>query len=116
MEVQKLRIVTRNIASSKRVYKILDIVKSDQPYLLLLQEVTLYNAELTSDLINTNYLGEANVDISSPSSPGTAAVWLTDLSGLVVTTLVNCQLQQVQIGQTKIPKCLCSKRLSKQAS
>ena len=74
-------------------------MKSEHPDILLLQEVTLSTAELCCALQNTNYLGESNIDVSSPSSPGTAAVWRTDLPGPLVTTLVTCQLQQVQIGQ-----------------
>jgi exonuclease III len=73
------RIVTRNIASSKRPERIVDIVKSEKPDLLLLQEVTLSTTELQAALQGTHYKCECNIDIASLSSPGTAAVWREDL-------------------------------------
>ena len=98
MEVQSFKLVTRNIAGSKRTERIVDVLKSEKPDLLLLQEVTLSTEELKVAIQNTPYNCEANVNVVLPSHPGTAAVWREDLPAPQVTTLVTCQLQAVQIG------------------
>ena len=98
MEVTSFKLISQNIASSKRVERIQDIVKSECPDLLFLQEVTLKTAELKAALQGTMYSGQCNIDIANPSSPGTATVWRTDLPTPQVTDLVTCQLQAVQIG------------------
>ena len=98
MEVQSFKLITRNIASSKRTERILEVLKREKPDLLLLQEVTLSTTELEFALQNTLYKCEANIDVGSPSLPGTAAVWRNNLHAPQVTSLVTCQLQSVQIG------------------
>ena len=98
MAAPNFRLVTRNIAGSKRLERIVEILKSERPDLLLLQEVTLNTAELKVALQNTQYNCESNIDEISPSIPGTAAVWRVDLPNPQVTSLVTCQLQAVQFG------------------
>ena len=98
MEVHNFKLVTRNIAGSKTTERIIDVLKSEKPDLLLLQEVTLSTEELKAALQNTQYNCEANVNVVSPTHPGTAAVWREDLPAPQVTSLVTCQLQAVQIG------------------
>ena len=102
MEAQSFNLISQNIASSKIVERILDVIKSKCPDILLLQEVTLKTSELIAALQGTQYSGQCNIDIASPSSPGTAVVWKMDLPNTQVTTLVTCQLQSVQIEQQTI--------------
>ena len=98
MEVPIFKVLTRNIASSRRTERIIDVLKTEKPDLLLLQEVTLSTAELSAALHNLPYQSEANIDPDSPSTPGTAALWRVNLPGPQVTTLVSCQLQEIKIG------------------
>ena len=93
------RLVSRNIASSKRLERLIDIVKSEKPDLLLLQEVTLTTAQLQAVLLPLQYKCESNIDPENPSSPGTATVWRLNLPVTQVNSLVTCQLQSITIGR-----------------
>ena len=93
------KLMSRNIASSQRLERIVDYLKSDKPDLLLLQEVTLTTSQLQEAVKPLQYDCESNVDPVNPNSPGTAAVWKVDLPVTQVTTIVTCQLQTVTIGR-----------------
>ena len=93
-----VKVLTMNIASSKKTERIVDIIKTEQPDLFLLQEVTLSSGELRAALQNLQYKCESNLDPDSTSTPGTAAVWKADLPAPFVTTLVTCQVQEVKFG------------------
>lgn len=97
--MEGFRLVSRNIASSKRLERIIDIVKSEKPDVLLLQEVSLTTAELQAVLTPLQYKCESNIDLENPTSPGTAAVWRLNLPVTHVSSLVTCQLQSITIGQ-----------------
>ena len=96
--MEGFRLISCNIASSKRLERVLDLVKSKKPDLLLLQEVTLTSAQFKAALQPFNYLCESNIDQENPSSPGTAAIWRSNIPVTQVTNLVTCQLQSIEIG------------------
>ena len=96
--MEGFRLLSCNIASSKKMERIIDIVKSKKPDLLLLQEVTLSTAQFQAVLEPLNYQCESNIDQENPSSPGTAAIWKTNLPVSEVTNLVTCQLQSMKIN------------------
>ena len=98
MAAQIFKMVSRNIASSQRLERIIDCLKSERPDLLLLQEITLTTAQLQATVEQLQYKCECNVDPVNPSAPGTAAVWRHGLPVTQVTSLVTCQLQVVTIG------------------
>ena len=99
MAVPTFKLVSRNIASSKRLERIIDIVKSEKPDLLLLQEVTLTTAQLQAAVLPLQFNCESNIDQDNPSAPGTAVIWKKNLPVNQVTCLVTCQLQVIGIGQ-----------------
>ena len=92
------KLVSRNIASSKKLERIIDIVKSEKPDLLLLQEVTLTTAQLKAVVQPLQYDCMCNIDQENPSTPGTAAVWKLNLPVNHITSLVTCQLQSIIVG------------------
>ena len=100
--MEGFKLVSRNIASSKRLERIIDIVKRENPDLLLLQEVTLTTSQLKAVLQPLNYNCESNIDSDNPSCPGTAAIWKNNLPVTQVTILVKCQLQSVKVNQQTI--------------
>ena len=102
MADQTFKLVSRNIASSQRLERIKDYVKSEKPDLLLLQEVTLTTLQLKAAVQPLQYNCESNVDPDNPSTPGTAAVWRLDLPVSQVTSVVTCQLQVITIGPQTI--------------
>ena len=79
MEGPRLKIISQNIASSRKVEKISDIIKRSSPDLLLMQEVTLSTAQLKEAVQDLQYDCEANIDPENPTFPGTAVVWRVDL-------------------------------------
>ena len=98
MAATTFKLVSRNIASSKRLERIIDILKSEKPDLLLLQEVTLTTVQLQAVVKPLQYDCKCNVDHENPTAPGTAAVWRQNLPVNQVTSLVTCQLQSVAVG------------------
>ena len=102
MEGKTFKLVSRNIASSQRLERIVDCLKSEKPDLLLLQEVTLTTAQLQATVKQLQYNCEANIDPDNPSTPGTAIVWRLDLPVTQVISLVTCQLQSVTIGRQSV--------------
>jgi exonuclease III len=98
MAGQNFKIVSQNIASSQKTDFILDILRSDSPDLLLLQEVTLTTAQLLAAVTNLGYSCESNIDLENPTSPGTAAVWKSNLPVTEVNNLQTCRLQSLRVG------------------
>ena len=98
MAAVTFKLVSRNIASSKIIERIIDIVRSEKPDLLLLQEVTLTTAQLEAVLQPLQYNCESNIDPENPSVPGTAAIWRLNIPATEVTSIVTCHMQAVTIG------------------
>ena len=92
------KLISKNIASSKRIELIIDILKTGKPHLLLLQEVTLSTVQLQTAVSHLNYNCESNIDVLHPSQPGTAVVWKIDLPVEHVESLETCRLQSITIG------------------
>jgi exonuclease III len=71
------RTMSVNIAMS--IVSISDILKSDKPDLLFLQEIN-NSTEIVSDSVNRlGYSVECNVDLLHPTLPGTAILWKTSV-------------------------------------
>ena len=98
MAAHNFKLISRNIASSKRPEFIVDILRTERPHLLLLQEVTLSTPQLLSAVKTLNYNCESNIDILNPSHPGTAAVWRADLPVSRLDSLQTCHLQSITVG------------------
>ena len=67
------KIVSANIGTS--MLSIADILKTDKPELLFLQEVTSPTSVLQARVAGLGYGAECNVDSLHPTRPGTAIVW-----------------------------------------
>ena len=74
MAAHSFKLISRNVASSRKQEFIRDILKTEKPHLLLLQEVTLPTKQLQEAVQSLNYKCESNIDVLNPSHPGTAAV------------------------------------------
>ena len=98
MAAHNFKLVSKNIASSRRVEFVLEILRTERPHLLLLQEVTLTTAQLLAAVQTLNYKCESNIDVVNLSQPGTAAVWRADLHVRQVDSLQTCRLQSITIG------------------
>ena len=99
MERHRFKYISQNIASSRKIERVTELLKRCSPDLLLLQEVTLTTAQLKTAVEGLQYSCESNIDIDNPTFPGTAIVWKNDLPEPQVTSLVTCNLQSVQIGR-----------------
>ena len=98
MAANSFKTISQNIASSKKVERITEILKRQKPDIMLLQEVTLTTAQLQAAVLPFQYKCESNIDTDNPNSPGTAAIWKMNLPVSQVTSLVTCNLQTVRIG------------------
>ena len=99
MEGQNFKLISQNIASSQRLERITDVVKSEKPDLFLIQEITLNTVQLQAALDPFQYKCETNTDQDNPCAPGTAVIWKADLPTPLVSNIVSCSLQTVCIGQ-----------------
>ena len=97
MAAPNFKLVSKNIASSKRIELIREILKTEKPHLLLLQEVTIPTAQLMAAVTTLNYKCESNIDMMNPSQPGTALVWRADLPVRQVDNIETCHLQSITI-------------------
>ena len=96
-----LNIMSANIAMS--MVSIPDILKSDKPDLLFLQEINI-GTESVSDCVNRlGYSVECNVDPLHPTLPGTAILWKASLNVSEINQLVERRAQSVKLaGETFI--------------
>ena len=91
--------ISQNIASSRSIVRITDILKRNSPDLLFLQEVTLTTDQIQTAVQGLQYKCESNVDEENPTFPGTAIIWKANLPAPEVTCLVTCNIQSIKIGQ-----------------
>ena len=78
------KLVSANVGTS--LLSVSDILKTDKPELLFLQEVTCPTHELLTRVTSLGYSAECNVDSLHPTRPGTAIVWKQTLK----ISEVNC--------------------------
>ena len=98
MERQVFKLISQNIASSQRVERITNVLKSDKPDLFLIQEITLTTAQLLAAVEPLQYKCETNTDQGNPCAPGTGVIWKANLPSPQVTNIVSCSLQTVRLG------------------
>ena len=63
--------------------------------LVFLQEVKSNTGQLSNLVGGLGFSAEANIDLESPSSPGTAVIWKRSISVDNIYTFVSCRLQVV---------------------
>ena len=80
-----------------------DIIKSDKPDLLFLQEIKS-SSEIVSNIVNRlGYSVECNIDPLHPTLPGTAILWKSHLKVTDINQLVERRAQSVKCaGETFI--------------
>ena len=90
------KIVSANIGTS--LLSISDILKTDKPELLFLQEITNPTHELLARVTNLGYSAECNVDSLHPTRPGTAIVWKQTLKISEVNCVIERRAQFIKVG------------------
>ena len=89
-----LRTMSANIAMS--LVSIPNILKSDKPDLLFLQEIS-NTTEIVSDIVNKlGYSVECNIDPLHPTLPGTAILWRSSLKVSEINQLIERRAQSIK--------------------
>ena len=93
--------VSANVAMS--TLSIRDILKSDKPELLFLQEINV-STEVVNDIVTRlGYRGECNIDPLHPTLPGTAILWKNNLKVSEIDQLIERRAQSIKCaGETFI--------------
>ena len=87
-------VMSANIAMS--IVSIPDILKSDKPDLLFLQEINIETENVSDIVSRMGYSAECNVDPLHPTLPGTAIVWKTILNVSDLNQLIEaCPVSEV---------------------
>ena len=94
-----VKILTLNVGMSSTLAGLTTLIMSKSVDLVFLQEVKSSTEQIINLLSGLGYSAEANVDVESPSTPGTAVVWKKILPVKSVYTLVKCRAQAVKIGK-----------------
>ena len=82
------KLVSANLGTS--LLSVSDILKTDKPELLFLQEVTNSTTELLAQVSSFGYSAKCNVDSLHPTRPGTAIVWKQTIK----ISKVNCLIER----------------------
>ena len=90
------KIISLNIAMSS--LSISDVLRTDKPEFLFLQEVSFSTQTLSDKLDNIGYSGECNVDILHPTLPGTAVVWRKTLKISEVNQIIERRVMSLKCG------------------
>ena len=92
----KFKLVSANLGTS--LLSVSDILKTDKPELLFLQEVTCPTHELLTRVTSLGYSAECNVDSLHPTRPGTAIVWKQTLKINEVNCIIERRAQILKVG------------------
>ena len=85
------KLVSANLGTS--LLSVGDILMTDKPELLFLQEVTCPTNELLTRVTSLGYSAECNVDSLHPTRPGTAIVWKKSLKINEVNSIIERRAQ-----------------------
>ena len=99
---QLINILSLNVGMSNTLAGITNLISSNRIDLILLQEVRLSAEQLDNILAPLDFASLVNVDLDSPSIPGTAIAWKNSLPVDKASNLVDCRLQMVQLGPYNI--------------
>ena len=91
-----LKLISANLGTS--LLSVGDILKTDKPELLFLQEVTNPTSELLAKVSNFGYSAECNVDSLHPTRPGTAIVWNQKIKISEVNCIIERRAQIIKVG------------------
>ena len=90
------KIVSANIGTS--MLSLADMLKTDKPEILFLQEVTSPTSDLLARVTGLGYSAECNIDRLHPTRPGTAIVWRQTLKVSEVNCLIERRAQSIRVG------------------
>ena len=90
------KLVSANLGTS--LLSVGDILMTDKPELLFLQEVTCPTNELLTRVTSLGYSAECNVDSLHPTRPGTAIVWKKSLKINEVNSIIERRAQFIKVG------------------
>ena len=95
---KSINILSLNVGMSNSLAGLSSLITAHSVDLVLLQEIRISSEQLSTMLGGLGFKGEANIDESSPFSPGTAVAWKTSLPVEQVSTIVNYGAQIVKLG------------------
>jgi exonuclease III len=90
------KIISLNIAMSS--LSISDVLRTDKPDFLFLQEVSFSTQTLSDKVDSLGYSGECNVDPLHPTLPGTAVVWRKTLKISEVNQIIERRVMSLKCG------------------
>ena len=73
-----------------------DIIKSDKPELIFLQEINISTQTVNDSVNSLGYSAECNVDPLHPTLPGTAIVWKNSLKVSDINQLIERRAQSIK--------------------
>ena len=89
------KLVSANLGTS--LLSVSDILKTDKPALLFLQEITNPTHELLAKVTSLGYSAECNVDSLHPTRPGTAIVWKKTIKISEVNCIIERRAQIIKV-------------------
>ena len=92
----QFKLVSANLGTS--LLSVSDILKTDKPDLLFLQEITNPTSELLAKVTDLGYSAECNVDSLHPTRPGTAIVWKETIKINEVNCFIERRAQIIKVG------------------
>ena len=78
-----------------------DILKSDKPEILFLQEISVCTEVLNDIVTRLGHRGECNIDPLHPTLPGTAIVWKNNLKVSEINQLIERRAQSIKCAGEK---------------
>ena len=99
MMAGNFRVTTLNIGGSTTIAGLLSILRLEKPQIVMLQEVVLTSEQLNVQVAKYGYSAVTNIDVTSPSTLGTGAVWQSHLPVGDVYSVIECRAQALNIGQ-----------------
>ena len=69
------KILSLNISNSTTLAGLLSILRMENPQIVMLQEVSMSNEQLTLLVSKFGYKGETNIDMLNPNALGTGFIW-----------------------------------------
>ena len=91
-------ILSLNVGMSSNLAGLTTLLSVNPVDLILLQEIRISDEQINATLGRLGYTAVVNIDMDSPTSPGTAVAWKNIFSEVEVFTLIKCRCQMIKLG------------------
>ena len=93
-----VNILSLNVGLSSTLAGLSSIASVNNIHLVLLQEVRINKEQLNNLVGGFGFEAEVNIDLETPSKPGTAIAWRISLPIQEVVSITSCRCQVALIG------------------